>query len=260
MSRLEEILARTRDRLPPDTRSARSALERAAEAASPVRPFLAGEGFAVIAEFKRASPSRGAIGLKARVEEQVSAYARGGAAALSVLTEPFYFHGSPDDLRRARDATALPVLRKDFILSPLQVWESRGMGADALLLIVAALGQRDLEQLLALTRELGMAALVECHTRDEIRRAEDAGARILGINNRDLHTFVTRLEVFEELAEGVSPGMLAVAESGITGPADAERMQRAGARAVLVGEGLMRQEEPCRAVARLLGREETACG
>jgi indole-3-glycerol phosphate synthase len=207
---------------------------------------------AVIAEFKRASPSAGWIREHADAAEVVRGYAAGGAACLSVLTDAEYFGGSDDDLRAARAACSLPVLRKDFIVDAWQVVETRALGADALLLIVAALDDARLEEFSALGRELGLAVLIEVHDADELDRALAIPGDLVGINNRDLHRFVTRLETSEELAPRVPADRLVVAESGIDGRADVERLQRSGIGAFLVGESLMRGGEPAAGVRALL--------
>ncbi len=208
----------------------------------------------VIAEFKRASPSKGEIRGGASVAEVVGAYERGGAAALSVLTEEDFFRGSLADLQEAKRSARLPVLRKDFVFDEYQVFESAAAGADALLLIVAALDDETLERLLRLTEgELRMDALVEVHTAEEMFRAGAAGARLVGVNNRDLRTFAVSLQTSEELAALAPAGALLVAESGIRGPADITRLRACGFRAFLVGETLMRAEDPEAALRYLSG-------
>jgi indole-3-glycerol phosphate synthase len=206
----------------------------------------------VIAEFKRASPSKGEIRAGASAGETVRAYERGGAAALSVLTEEDYFRGSLSDLSEAKAGTRLPVLRKDFIFDEYQVFESAAAGADALLLIVAALDDAALSTLLNLTeRELGMDALVEVHTATELARALEAGARLVGVNNRDLHTFEVSLETSIELAAQAPAGTLLVSESGLRDAADIKRLRACGFRAFLVGETLMRAARPEEALRAL---------
>ncbi|HEX8149272.1 MAG TPA: indole-3-glycerol phosphate synthase TrpC [Pyrinomonadaceae bacterium] len=208
----------------------------------------------VIAEFKRASPSKGEIRAGASVAGTVRAYERGGAAAVSVLTEEDYFRGSLRDLHEAKASTRLPVLRKDFIFDEYQVFESAAAGADALLLIVAALEDETLARLLRLTEEeLGLDALVEVHTGAELERAAAAGARVVGVNNRDLRTFEVSLETSVELAELAPAGALLVSESGLRGAGDVERLRACGFRAFLVGETLMRAEDPEAALRYLAG-------
>ena len=232
-------------------------IERRAERAQPPRGFedaLRGaSGIAVIAECKRRSPGAGDILPDLDPARVARAYERGGAAALSVLTDATYFGGSVDDLTAARDATRLPVLRKDFLLDPLQVIESRACSADAVLLIVRVLSDAQLARLLEEARGLGMASLVEAHDAREVDRALAAGARILGINNRDLATFTTDLEATLRLMERVPEDVLVVSESGIHGPDDVARLAAAGIRAVLVGESLLRAPDPEAAVAALAG-------
>jgi indole-3-glycerol phosphate synthase len=209
---------------------------------------------AIVAEFKRASPSAGWIRRDADAAAIARGYQQGGAACLSVLTDVEYFGGSDADLQAARAACDLPVLRKDFIVDAWQVYETRALGADALLLIVAALDDSRLAEFSALGRELGLAVLVEVHDTGEMARALAVPGELVGINNRDLHRFVTRLETSEELAPGVPADRLVVAESGIAGPADVERLRRAGISAFLVGETLMRGGDPAGGVRALLGR------
>ncbi len=231
---------RAADRMP-GTRSLEEALSR--------------PGMSVIAEIKRRSPSRGALAAALDPVRQAERYAAGGAAAVSVLTDPDFFDGSLDDLTEVRLTTSVPVLRKDFIVHPVQVWESRAAGADALLLIVAALDDATLTALLSETAEAGMEALVEVHTVDEVRRAEAAGARIVGVNNRDLTTFRVDLAVAEALGPELGGFSAKVAESGIGGAADARRMAAAGYDAVLVGESLVTADDPSRLLAEMTGVE-----
>ncbi|MBS3743913.1 MAG: indole-3-glycerol phosphate synthase TrpC [Wenzhouxiangellaceae bacterium] len=208
---------------------------------------------AIIAEFKRASPSAGWIRQHADAAEIALAYESGGAACMSVLTDVEYFRGSDDDLRTAREACDLPVIRKDFIIDPYQVFETRALGADALLLIVAALDDAQLRDFSALGRELGLSVLVEVHDRAELDRALAVPGNLLGINNRDLHRFVTRLETSEELAALVPEQRLVVAESGIRDRADIERLQAAGIHSFLIGEALMKGDDPAVGLQALMG-------
>jgi len=196
-------------------------------------------GLAVIAEVKRASPSRGPLAPGLDAAAQARAYADGGAAAVSILTEPSRFAGSLDDLRDAARAVDLPLLRKDFLVDPCQVREAASCGAAAVLLIVAALDDAALAGMLSECAACGLDALVECHDDAEVRRAVGAGARIVGINNRDLSTLEVDLGTVERLAQLVTGEALLVAESGVRTPRDAARMHRAGAHAVLVGEALV---------------------
>jgi indole-3-glycerol phosphate synthase len=206
----------------------------------------------VVAEFKRRSPSRGAIREDVEPDDVAVAYEAAGAAALSVLTDEDFFGGSAEDLRRARGATLLPVLRKDFIVDPYQVWEAAALGADAVLLIVAALTDLELGVLLETTAGAGLEALVEVHDREELARALAAGARIVGVNNRDLRTMEVRLLTALELAPAIPDDVVAVAESGIRTGADVKQLRAAGYDAFLVGEQLMRTGDPGVGLAVLL--------
>jgi indole-3-glycerol phosphate synthase len=209
-------------------------------------------GVAVIAEIKRASPSAGVFDANLSATETAMAYARGGAAAISVLTEPEFFKGSLDDLTSARSA-GLPVLRKDFILDTWQVLESRAAGADALLLIVRALEPRELEALLAACRTLRMDALVEVYDELEMTRALEAGATIVGVNNRDLETFEVDRERTVRLASQVPENVILVGLSGVGTRSEVEELGAAGARAVLVGEALVRAGDPAAELRALRG-------
>lgn len=214
---------------------------------------LGGEGIALIAEMKRASPSQGPIRPGASVTEIVRAYERGGAAAGSVLTEPAHFGGTLEDLREARAAVGIPLLRKDFIVEEYQLLEARSAGADAVLLIVAVLPPARLRQLLERARGLGMDALVETHDAGEVEAALEAGAEIIGVNNRNLHTLEVDVETTFGLLERLPETAISVAESGIDGRPIVERLERAGVDAILVGERLMRAPAPEAAVRELLG-------
>jgi indole-3-glycerol phosphate synthase len=255
---LRKICERTRaDLAARRERRPRAEVEREAAAAEPARPFAAalaaGPNVAVIAEVKKASPSAGLIREAFDPAEIARAYEEGGAAAISVLTDEPFFQGSLEYLRVVRRAVGLPVLRKDFILEPYQVWEARAAGADAVLLIVAALEDTALAGLLGLTGELGMDALVEVHDRAELERAAAAGAAVVGVNNRDLRTFEVRLETTCELAPLVPSGRVLVAESGIATAGDVARVGACGAHAVLVGEALMRAGDIAGALRALAG-------
>lgn len=232
-----------------------SELKRAAEARRGVRDFkaaLRSENPGIIAELKQASPSRGLLRSNYRCVEIALQYQRAGAAALSVLTEEEYFLGSLDDLKKVRSATALPVLRKDFIVDPYQVYESAAHGADALLLIVAALSNDDLRGLLQLAEALRMASLTEVHTQEELSRALEAGASVIGVNNRNLKTLEVSLDTSFRLAEKIPPSCLKISESGINTPSDLIALCKAGFDAVLIGEHFMIQPEPGAALAGLL--------
>jgi len=213
----------------------------------------AGSRLHVIAELKRASPSRGLLCSDYRPREIAAAYAAAGAAALSVLTEPQYFQGSVEDLQQARGAVTLPVLRKDFILDEYQVYESAAVGADAILLIVAALFDQDLRKLLELCEGLHLAALVEVHDEEELDRALAAGAPIIGVNNRNLKTMDVKLETSFRLKKRIPPRCLSVSESGIRSAEDLRSLAAAGFNAALIGERLMTAVDPGRALAELLG-------
>jgi indole-3-glycerol phosphate synthase len=217
------------------------------------REAIAGPGISVIAEFKRRSPSAGRLREHPEVGEIVGAYARGGAAALSILTEGPHFEGSLEDLRDARAVCALPILRKDFIIDPYQLREACAVGADAVLLIVAALRQPTLRSLHREARELGLDVLVEVHDRAELGRAIDVGADLIGINNRDLRDFTVDVERTFALLGDVPDGVAVVSESGIAAPEQLRRLEERGVQGVLVGERLMRAPEPEAALRELLG-------
>ncbi|WP_423928318.1 indole-3-glycerol phosphate synthase TrpC [Candidatus Palauibacter sp.] len=254
---LDEILAAKREEVA-RLQLFRSAIRAQAEAeeAPPPRGFESalrrpGE-VAVIAEFKRRSPSAGEINPFAQAAGVASVYAAGGASAISILTDGPWFGGSLDDLRSARGAVGVPLLRKDFTLDSVQLYEARAAGADAVLLIVRALADARLRELLELSGELGLAALVEAHDEEEIDRALEAGARIVGVNARDLATFEVDLEQSLRLIARLPAEVVAVAESGIRSPEDAAAAGRAGADAVLVGGWLM-AGDPAAGVEALVG-------
>lgn len=210
---------------------------------------------AIVAEIKKASPSRGVIRAEFDPVAIARSYVTHGAAALSVLTEQKFFQGHLDHLAAIRRAVPVPLLRKDFLFDEYQIHEARAYGADAVLLIVRVLDDSQLCALLELAHELGMAALVEVHDETELERAVRSGARCIGINNRDLGSFVTSLEVSERLAARVPRDRILVAESGIEGAQDIERLERAGIHCFLIGESLMRSADPGRKLAELLGGE-----
>ncbi len=239
-----------RKRVLPET-----ALKYGAKAASPVRDFMAAlsrDALNVIAELKPASPSRGVIRDPFDAPALAQSLEAANAAALSVLTEGEFFLGSLKNLRDARKGVALPALRKDFIFDPWQVWESRANDADSFLLIVAALSDSLLRDLIALGRELSMEPLVEIHTRAELDRALAAESRIIGVNNRDLKTLAVRLETSFELIEHIPDHCLAVAESGLRTHANLLELRGAGFDAFLVGEHLMQASDPAVALFQLL--------
>jgi len=235
--------------------------------AAPVRDFpgaLTRPGFNVIAELKKASPSRGLLRADYQSAMLAPMLEAAGAAALSVLTEEEFFQGSLRDLKEVSKATRIPIFRKDFVVDPWQVWETRAAGADSFLLIVAILDDQTLRELLELGRTLKMEALVEVHSRDELKRAADNGARIIGVNNRDLKTFEVRLETSLELAQEIPDECIAVSESGIRTHGDLERLRGAGFDAFLIGEHLMTMPEPGNALRELLdsptGRPSSPAG
>ena len=209
-----------------------------------LRQALSSNGINIIAEFKRRSPSKGVIRENADAATIARGYESAGAAAISVLTEENYFAGSIEDLHAVRAQVSIPVLRKDFIFDEWQVYESAAAGADALLLIVAALDDKTLTRMLRLTEEdIGMDALVEVHTREELKRAVDHGATLIGVNNRDLRTFNVSTETSMELARFTPSGAVLVSESGLT-PAEVRKLKDVGYKGFLVGEALMRSGDP----------------
>jgi indole-3-glycerol phosphate synthase len=233
-----------------------SLAQSAARAAGKPRNFLramAKPGLSLIAEIKRASPSAGDIAPGARPADLARAYEAGGASAISVLTEPHHFRGSLDDLREARSACELPVIRKDFLCDPLHLWEARAAGADAVLLIVAALTQTELVSLADLASDLGMTALVEAHSGSEVDRAVLAGARLIGINTRNLSTLEVDPAMVGKLRPLVPDGILVVGESGVATREDVLDMEAAGVDAILVGEAVMRAPDPAAKIRELLG-------
>ncbi|HEY3332981.1 MAG TPA: indole-3-glycerol phosphate synthase TrpC [Capsulimonadaceae bacterium] len=227
--------------------------------ASPVRDFHAAlrspKGrIGLIAEVKKASPSAGIIAPGFDPVRTATQYEAAGADCLSVLTDARYFQGSLADMQAARSAVSIPVLRKDFVISEYQVHEARAAGADCILLIVAALTPTEIADYHACATDLGLSVLVETHTEDEMRIALDSGATLIGINSRNLQTFVTDLGVIDRVAALVPPGITLVAESGIKTRADVDRVASGGAHAILVGETLMRSGNVAAGVAELVGR------
>jgi indole-3-glycerol phosphate synthase len=247
-----------------ETRRARepvSALERRAAARSPQgNRFEAALGMAgrvnVIAECKRRSPSRGVLAAQYDPVAIARRYEAGGAAAISVLTEPTFFDGALAHLIAVRDAVALPLLRKDFVVDDYQLLEARAAGADAVLLIVAALDQSELVRLQSRAWELGLAALVEVHDDEELARAVRSGARLIGVNNRNLRTLAVDVGASDRLAVQMPANVVGVSESGLQSRGDLERLAAAGYRAFLIGERFMTDPDPARAIAELIGGRE----
>ncbi len=262
MSVLDDIVAGVREDLV--ARQESVPLERLQELAARRPPALdavpslrgpvsqPGRGVQVIAEVKRSSPSKGALAAIADPAGLAVDYQAGGAAVISVLTEQRRFGGSLDDLAAVRAAVDVPVLRKDFVVTPYQVWEARAHGADLVLLIVAALDQPTLTGLTERIHSLGMTALVEVHTAEEVARAAEAGARVIGVNARDLTTLQVDRGTFAQVAPSIPDGVVRIAESGVRGPHDVLDYARAGADAVLVGEALVTGGDPRGAVADLV--------
>ena len=238
---LSDVRARAADL--PAPRGFRKALETAHRAGRK----------ALIAEIKKASPSKGVIRADFHPADLAEAYELGGATCLSVLTDRPYFQGDDGFIGAARGAATLPVLRKDFMLDPYQVYEARALGADCILLIMACLEDALAAELQDLAHELGMDALVQVHDGEEMARAKTLSPRLLGVNNRNLKTLDISLTTFEALAPQANPDALLVAESGLYGPSDLDRMAAAGAQAYLIGESLMRQEDVTRATREILG-------
>jgi len=257
---LDDIIAYHRQRAALDSRSL-SELHSFAERSDPPRGFAnvlansgrRGESVALIAEIKRRSPSRGPLAVDLEPIALAQAYERGGANCLSVLTDKPHFAGSAEDLQQARAAVALPVLRKDFTVAECDLFDAAAMGADAILLIVAALSKDELRKFIALARELMLDALVEVHDQKELDQALGAGASVIGVNQRDLNTFTVDPKRAVELASSIPESVVRVAESGITSRADVERLCEAGFDAILVGEALVTASDPEERIPELLG-------
>jgi indole-3-glycerol phosphate synthase len=252
---LDRILAWHRERAESDSRDL-SGLVAAARAAAPARGFATAlrsrQGVAVIAEVKRRSPSKGALAPDLDPAVLAKTYAAAGAACLSVLTDSEFFGGSPADLAEARGAVELPVLRKDFTVAAADICDARLMGADAVLLIVSALSAGELGELLGLAGEVGLDAVVEVHDEEEAERALAAGAKVVGVNQRDLFTFQVDTRRAVRVGAGLPDGVVKVAESGIRSRGDVERLAEAGFDAILVGEALVSATDPGAALASLL--------
>ena len=258
MNVLSQIIGKKRERVEeakrvvPLERLRTEALAKRERAPSyALRRALQNDGINVIAEFKRRSPSKGVIRAGADLPSIVSSYKAGGAAAISVLTEEDYFDGSLADLRAVKTSVDLPVLRKDFVFDPYQVFESAAAGASAVLLIVAVLDDQQLESLQRLAEELGMDALVEVHNSEEMDRAASCGAKLVGVNNRDLRTFEVSLETSIRLAPRAPSDALLVSESGLSEAADLQRLKGHGFHGFLIGETLMRAACPEAALREL---------
>ena len=252
---LDELKARLADASP--TRGFARALRPGAMPkaldghAAPVEPET--KRVALIAEVKKASPSAGIIRADFDPVAIARTYEEAGANCLSVLTDEKFFQGHDDYLRAVREAVSIPMIRKDFCVDPYQIYETRVLGADAILLIVAALTPSQINEYHAIATEIGLDVLVETHTEEEMQVAVDAGATLVGINSRDLKRFITDLSAVDRLAPMAPAGSTLVAESGIKTPADVDRVRRAGAHAILVGESLMRQPDIAQAVKELMG-------
>jgi indole-3-glycerol phosphate synthase len=261
---LKRILARKAEEIDARNRAVpMDSLVRRVEEAEPVRGFvdslkarIASGQPAVIAEIKKASPSRGILREDFDPAQIAASYERGGAACLSVLTDVDFFMGADSYLQQARGACNLPVLRKDFMIDPYQVYEARVLGADCILLIVAALGDAMLRELYQLAVHLGMDALIEVHDGEELERALVLPAPMVGINNRNLRTFETRLDVTLDLLGSITDDRIVVTESGIHTRSDVALMRSNGVNAFLVGEAFMKAEEPGKKLADLFGQQE----
>ena len=260
MNVLTDIIAKKRDRVaaakgivPPEDMRRLSEETRANAKHHALLNALRPASINIIAEFKRRSPSKGIIRGDANLVEIVQSYEAGGAAAISVLTEEDYFAGSLDDLRNVKSTVSLPVLRKDFVFEEYQVYESAAAGADAILLIVAALDDETLFDLRRLAEdEIGMDALVEVHTSEELKRAAACGAKLIGVNNRDLRTFEVSLNTSLSLASQMPGESVAISESGLHSSNDLRRLHQAGYQGFLIGETLMRADNPEEALRNLL--------
>jgi indole-3-glycerol phosphate synthase len=259
---LDDIVVRKKERLAElKKRSVQKEIEQAVFVAPKTRDFFAalkyGEKPAVIAEIKKASPSAGQIRPGLEADRVATSYEKAGAAAISVITEEDFFQGRSEYLAQAREAVSLPVLCKDFIIDPIQVFTARAAGADGLLLIAAILQQNTLKELLAMAGQLDMACLVEVHDEEELSRVLETEARIIGINNRNLRTFQVSLDTTLRLRPLIPPNLVVVSESGIHSRSDLQSLAAVGVDAVLVGTSLMRADDPGAKLEELLGRD---CG
>lgn len=258
MNQLKIITEKTRERI--EERKKRVSPEKLERQVEKMGPYLGPSFFealykeemAMICEVKKASPSKGMISPDFPYLEIARAYEKGGAAAISCLTEPHFFLGEDRYLQEITQTVSLPVLRKDFVIDPYMIYEARQMGAAAVLLICAILNDQELASFLRLAHSLGLDALVETHSEEEIHRAVQAGARIIGINNRDLASFQVDLKTSERLCRRIPKGTIWISESGIRSHEDVRRCQEWGASGILVGETLMRDQDPASAIRRLL--------
>ncbi|WP_282025277.1 indole-3-glycerol phosphate synthase TrpC [Limimaricola cinnabarinus] len=257
--KLDEVAARKAE-LPLADIEARAAQAPAPRGFADRLTEAAREGYGLIAEIKKASPSKGLIRADFDPPALARAYEAGGAACLSVLTDGPSFQGAEEYLVQAREATELPVLRKDFLYDPWQVAESRSLGADCILIIMASVSDAQARELEDAATRWGMDALIEVHDRAELDRAADLNSKMIGINNRDLNTFETSLDVTRKLAKHVPVDRMIVAESGLSTPADLAEIARYGARSFLIGESLMRQEDVTSATRAILANPLTAPG
>jgi indole-3-glycerol phosphate synthase len=251
---LDRIVERTRERLRGEAKPDRRAAEEAAQQRTPFafRAALARDGVNVIAEIKSASPSAGSIVDDPDIETIAGDYARGGAAAMSIVTEPEFFRGSRDWIAQAKAAAGLPVVMKDFVVEPSQIVRGIAAGADAILLLASLLDAAQIRDFVAIAEAYGCDALVEVHDEEELSRAVNGGARLIGVNNRDLRDFRVDLGTSERLSAQMPGDVIRVAESGIRTRADVERLRAAGFHAFLVGESLLRQEDRAAAVRALI--------
>jgi indole-3-glycerol phosphate synthase len=254
MTVLDQIVERTRERLRREAKPDRRAAEEVAQQRTPFafRAALAREGVNVIAEIKSASPSAGSIVADPDVEAIARDYARGGAAAMSIVTEPDFFHGSRDWIARAKAASGLPVVMKDFVVEPSQIVRGIAAGTDAILLLASLLDLAQIRDFVAIAEAYGCDALVEVHDEEELERAMNGGARLMGVNNRDLRDFRVDLTTSERLGAMMPPNVIRIAESGIRTRADVDRLCAAGFHAFLVGESLLRQNDRAAAVRALV--------
>lgn len=259
MTILDEIAAKTRERVEEqkakvsleEVRAQAEALE--ADSGYPFEKALAADGLSFICEIKRASPSKGLIAPEFPYVDIAKDYEKGGARALSVLTEPYWFQGSDEYLRQIREAVSLPILRKDFVVDEYMIYEAKAMGADAVLLICAILSDEELKEFYTIADGLGLSALVETHDQEEVNRALKIGARVVGVNNRDLHTFTVDMNNSIRLRHSVPEDILFVSESGIKTGEDIRALADNGVNGVLIGESFMVAQDRVKAVGQFIG-------